>query len=104
MNHDEPTHKEPNSMRWLLVLPFIAAFTSPSLSAELGYYRQPAIHANTIVFVAEGDLWSVPLTGGHAKRLTTHPGAEGRPAISPDGTTLAFTARYEGVEEVYVMP
>ncbi|MCG6964096.1 MAG: hypothetical protein LJE95_12600, partial [Acidobacteria bacterium] len=35
-----------------------------------GYYRQPAIHQDTVVFVAEGDLWRVDATGGEAVRLT----------------------------------
>jgi tricorn protease len=54
--------------------------------------------------VAEGDLWSVPATGGTAMRLTSHPGLETRPAISPDGLTLAFNGSYEGPSEVYTMP
>ncbi|HVF17400.1 MAG TPA: hypothetical protein VNA21_10820, partial [Steroidobacteraceae bacterium] len=54
--------------------------------------------------MAEGDLWKVPVTGGVAQRLTTHPAEENSPVISPDGTTLAFTARYEGPAEVYTMP
>jgi tricorn protease-like protein len=66
----------------------------PQSSADdPGYYRQPAIHGDSIVFVAEGDLWSVPLIGGRANRLTAHPAAEGNPAISPDGKFLAFTGR-----------
>jgi tricorn protease len=70
----------------------------------LGYYRSPAIHGETVVFVAEGDLWQVGLRGGVARRLTTHPAEEGSPAISPDGKTLAFAAVYEGPREVYTMP
>jgi len=69
-----------------------------------GYYRQPALHGDTLVFVAEGDLWRVPLGGGAARRLTSHPGDESQPAISPDGTTLAFVGHYEGPAEVYTMP
>jgi tricorn protease len=72
--------------------------------APRGYYRQPALHGTTLVFVAEGDLWTVPATGGTARRLTSHPGPETRPAISPDGKTLAFNATYEGPGEVYTMP
>ena len=81
----------------LITVPWAAA-------SQPGYYRQPALHGDTVVFVAEGDLWSVPLAGGRATRLTTHLAAEGNPAISPDGKLLAFTARYEGPTEVYVMP
>lgn len=69
-----------------------------------GYYRFPALHGDTIVFTAEGDLWRVPVAGGVAQRLTTHPGSETDAAISPDGRQLAFSASYEGPTEVYVMP
>ena len=69
-----------------------------------GYYRYPAIRGETIVFVAEGDLWTVFRSGGVARRLTSHPGEETTPQISPDGRTLAFAAHYEGTTEVYTMP
>lgn len=83
----------------------ISSLLSPSNdTSTLGYYRMPAIHGETIVFVSEGDLWRVPTSGGLATRLTTHPGEELQPSISPDGSTLAFTASYEGPREVYTMP
>jgi tricorn protease len=88
----------------------MAAFVLSCLAAAApddgpqGYYRQPSIYKDTIVFVAEGDLWRVPVTGGRAARLTTHAGDEAWPRISPDGTQVAFTAQYEGPTEVYVMP
>lgn len=70
----------------------------------LGFYRQPALHGQTIVFAAEGDLWTVPVNGGLARRLTSHAAEETNPVISPDGQTLAFTGRYEGPAELYTMP
>lgn len=90
-------------MRPLLVL-LCATVAATATAAEPGYYRQPTVSGDTVVFVAEGDLWTVPLAGGRASRLTTHTAAEANPAVSPDGKLLAFTARYEGPAEVYVMP
>ena len=87
---------------------FLSLTLGLSLSAladsPKGYYRFPAIHGDTIVFTAEGDLWRVAVKGGVAQRLTTHPGTEEFASISPDGQTLAFTAEYEGPAEVYTMP
>jgi len=68
-----------------------------------GYYRFPAIHGDAVVFTSEGDLWTVDIKGGTARRLTSHSGIESYPAISPDGLTLAFSAQYEGPTEVYTM-
>ena len=46
--------------------------------------RQPDINNNLIVFVYAGDIWTVSADGGNAKRLTSHPGIELFPKISPD--------------------
>src|SRR3954453_4048832 len=72
--------------------------------ADGGYYRFPTIHADTIVFVSEDDLWSVDAGGGVAQRLTSGLGAASHPALSPDGRWLAFSGREEGPAEVYLMP
>jgi tricorn protease len=69
-----------------------------------GYYRFPTIHEDRVVFVAEDDLWEVPVTGGVARRLTANLGAVSHPFFSPDGRWLAFVGRDEGHSEVYVMP
>ncbi len=69
-----------------------------------GYFMDPTVHGETIVFAAEGDLWRVDVTGGRATRLTTHQGIESSPKISPDGQWLAYAAAYEGPTEVYIMP
>lgn len=69
-----------------------------------GFYRQPALQGDNVYLVAEGDLWRVGTQGGTAERLTTHPGLESQPAISPDGRWLAFTGQYDGGTEIYRMP
>ena len=83
----------------------LTLLTGPAIAeGPVGYYRQPSLRGDVIVFVAEGDLWSVSAAGGRAGRLTTHLATERWPAISPDGRTVAFVAQYEGPTEVYTMP
>ena len=69
-----------------------------------GYYRFPTICQDTIVFVCEDDLWTVPIGGGIARRLTSNLGAASSPRLSPNGERLAFAGSEEGPSEVYVMP
>jgi len=93
------------SMLWLSALPAFAQAGGPAApTPDTGYYRYPALRGQQLVFVAEGDLWRVGLEGGRAERITSHPGAELRPALSSDGRRLAFSGSYEGQQEAYVMP
>ncbi|MCM1028146.1 MAG: PDZ domain-containing protein [Pseudoflavonifractor sp.] len=80
----------------------LAAPTAADSQARL--LRFPAINGSTIVFSYGGDLYSVPVTGGRASRLTSHEGNEIFPRISPDGASIAFTGQYDGNTEVYSMP
>ena len=88
---------------WFVIIGHVLTHSLAAQGFE-GYYRFPAIHNETIVFTAEGDLWKVPITGGLAQRLTTHAEEEIHPHFSPDGNTIAFSASYEGPTEVYTMP
>ena len=39
------------------------------------------------------DLFTVPVTGGEPKRITTNPGFDGNPVYSPDGKYIAYHAQ-----------
>jgi tricorn protease len=93
-------------MRHGLFLAVIALLfpLAPANAEEGRFMRFPDVHGSTIVFTYEGDLWTVPSTGGTAVRLTNHPGVEYAARFSPDGTQLAFTASYDGYETIYRMP
>ena len=55
----------------------------PSAVAALAGLSAVESHGDTVVFVAEGDLWRVPASGGRAQRLTTHAAPDSQPVISP---------------------
>ena len=82
----------------------VAHIGAQAPGTALGYYRFPSMWGSTLVFAAEGDLWRAPVQGGVAERLTSHPAEESRPRVSPDGRWVAYSAEYEGPEEVYVLP
>ncbi len=89
-------------LRLFLAFAFVVA-AAGSAFADTGYYRFPTLSGDQIIFTAEGDLWSVAISGGKAQRLTTHPGQEVRAVISPNGKQIAFNGGYDGASEVYVM-
>jgi tricorn protease len=99
-NQSAPPDASGARIRGSPVVPAVAG----SRAGSLGYYRFPTLRGDVIVFAAEGDLWQVARTGGVASRLTSHLGNESNPAISADGSTVAFSAAYEGPTDVYTMP
>jgi len=63
----------------------------------------PAVSRDQIAFAYANDLWTAKLDGSDVRRLTAHPGVESGPRYSPDGSLIAFTGRYEGNTDVYVV-
>jgi len=90
----------------LMVLAFCSLTFSMGVGAqnEARLMRFPDINKNLIAFVYAGDIWSVDATGGEARRLTSHPGMELFPKISPDGKWIAFSGEYSGSRQIFVMP
>jgi tricorn protease len=64
----------------------------------------PAVSSQHIAFAYANDLWIAARDGSGVRRLTSHPGVEFGPHFSPDGSWIAFTGRYEGNTDVYVVP
>ena len=93
----------------LLTLPaaLVLAVDDPHAVGDPGparLLRLADVSAEHIVFTYEADLWLVDRGGGVPRRLTTGHGSEHGARFSPDGRWLAFTAQYDGFDDVYVMP
>jgi tricorn protease len=88
----------------MLCLASLAVMATNAFPMEGRLLRHPDIHGNKIVFTYENDLWLLPSEWESARRITSHPGWEGRAKFSPDGTMIGFTANYDGGWDVYSMP
>jgi tricorn protease len=90
------------------IVPVILLSAAPlgSITAQVDarMLRYPDVSATQIAFVYAGDIWVVPKAGGTAHRLSSPLGEESFPRFSPDGRRLAFSANYDGNQDVYVVP
>ena len=92
--------------RIFLTLAFlgVAILSAGQPAGEARLLRFPATNGTDVVFSYAGDLFTAPLSGGEARRLTSHIGYEMFARYSPDGKMIAFTGEYDGNREVYLIP
>ena len=92
----------------LALLAFPTVVFSAAISSENAgltrLLRYPTVSKERIAFVYAGDIWTVPIPGGEAHRLTADRGEELFPRFSPDGKWIAFTGEMSGTPQVYVVP
>ncbi len=86
----------------ILAMAITGQITFGQISAKLMRYMD--VSDNNITFVYGGDIWVTSKEGGTALQLTHSPGEESWPRFSPDGSSIAYTASYNGNQDVYVMP
>ena len=92
-----------------MILPLVLSAALAQLPAvpddEARLLRFPHVQGETVAFCYAGDIWTVPLAGGEARRVTSFDeGLELFPRISPDGRWIAFSGEYSGTRQVYVVP
>ena len=71
------------------------------------WLRNPAISPDgrTLAFTYKGDIWTVPVSGGQARQLTTNEAYDTAPIWSPDGKTIAFASnRATGSQDIFTIP
>jgi Tol biopolymer transport system component/imidazolonepropionase-like amidohydrolase len=57
-----------------------------------------------VVFDLLGDLYTIPITGGEARALTSGMAWDMQPRYSPDGRWIAFTSDRGGGDNIWVLP
>src|SRR5512145_1573809 len=57
----------------------------------------------TIVFDLLGDLYTLPIAGGAATRLTSGPAFDAQPRFSPDGKKVVFVSDRSGGENLWTL-
>jgi tricorn protease len=78
--------------------------TTAPLAAQAALPRFPQPYGERIVFVADGNVWSVAKTGGTAVRLTSAQGQDMLPRVSPDGRWIAYTEASKAGTDIWVIP
>ncbi|HEY3874270.1 MAG TPA: S41 family peptidase [Candidatus Kapabacteria bacterium] len=70
------------------------------------WMRYPAISpdGNTIAFEYQGDIYTVPTSGGHATAIVTHVAYDFSPVWSPDGKWIAYASDRNGNFDVFIVP
>src|SRR5438046_8627831 len=56
----------------------------------------------SIVFELLGDLYTMPVAGGTATRITSGPGFDSQPRWSPDGKRIVFLRDRNGAENIWL--
>ncbi len=87
-----------------LLIAICVVFISIDASSQTKLLQFPNSSQTEITFSYAGDIFTVPISGGIARRITTSPGVESFPRFSPDGKNIAFIGNYDGNNEIYTIP
>ena len=84
----------------LALLPLVSAHAQETP----GWIRKNAVSPDgkTLAFSYKGDIWTVPVSGGTARQITSHRAYESDPLWTPDGRSIVFSSYREGGKDLYI--
>ena len=75
MSHRSPVAR----LRCLTLLLLVSAALVTPVAAQTRLLRFPAVYGDKVAFTYAGDIWTAPVAGGTATRLTAHPSLAAHP-------------------------
>ncbi len=98
-------HKPGKDEKWDVQAPKGAKIKQVPIKTDEGTWMDVDVSPDgqTIAFTMLGDIYTVPITGGKAKRIAKGMAWEVHPRFSPDGTRIAFTSDRGGGNNIWVM-
>ncbi|WP_105168914.1 amidohydrolase family protein [Pseudoalteromonas sp. T1lg23B] len=95
---------EEKSQKWQVDAPQ-GEFLDAKISVTQGTWMNVDVSPDgqTLVFDLLGDIYTMPISGGEAKQLTSDIGWQMQPRFSPDGKHIAFTSDQGGGDNIWLM-
>lgn len=89
----------------ILAAAMLLGAVAPAFAATPLWMRDVALSpdGSRLAFCYKGDIFTVPVSGGMATRLTSTPDYEQRPVWSPDGKQIAFASDKNGNFDIYIV-
>ncbi|MDE5567348.1 MAG: PDZ domain-containing protein [Muribaculaceae bacterium] len=91
-------------MKKLFISILTALATITSVAETPLWLRDAAISPDgkTVAFTYKGDIFTVPVSGGKARQITTNDAYDSKPLWTPNGEKLVFNSTREGSTDIFI--
>ncbi len=102
---DASAEKEKDKPKWDVSKPGYAYDVAVNLDVDTGTWMSVDVSPDgkEIVFDLLGDLYTMPISGGDARALTSGIPWDMQPRYSPDGKWIAFTSDRSGGDNIWIV-